>query len=243
MLGKGAFGKVVLGMHKVAESLVAIKSMTKETLQEEADVKRRTMLEVGILKQCNHPSVVKLYDSFETNKHICFVMELCAGGDLFSYVKRRRRLSEQTAQYFFRQILEGLAYLHNAHRVIHRDIKLENLLLDGNGRVKIGDFGVSRQLKSPTERMSEQCGTPAYIAPEIISDERNYSGFKADMWSAGVCLYAMLIGTVPFKASTISVLHALIKKGDFTFQLTVRSLKPSLENSQKVAESICSAEV
>jgi len=141
-------------------------------------------------------------------------MELSSGGDLFSYIKKRRRLKEDNARFFFRQIVEGLAYIHNAKLVVHRDIKLENILLDATGQVKICDFGVSRQLKSEKQVMHEQCGTPAYIAPEILKD-KGYSGFKVDMWSAGVCLYAMLIGSVPFKAQTMQALQELILKGSY----------------------------
>jgi serine/threonine protein kinase len=133
VLGKGAFGKVNFAMHKLSEQLVAIKSMSKETLQSEEDLRRRTKLEMGILQQSNHPNVVRLFDTFETQKHICFVMELCSGGDLFSYIKKRRRLKEDVARFFFRQIIEGLAYIHNAKLVVHRDIKLENILLDATG--------------------------------------------------------------------------------------------------------------
>lgn len=146
VLGKGAFGKVSLAMHKLSEQLVAIKSMSRETLQCEADQRRRTKLEMGILKQCSHPNVVRLFDTFETTKHICFVIELCSGGDLFLYIKKRRRLKEDVARFFFKQLVEGLAYIHNARKVVHRDIKLENILLDASGNVKICDFGVSRQL-------------------------------------------------------------------------------------------------
>ena len=153
VLGKGAFGKVSLAMHKLSEQLVAIKSMSKEDLQSEEDLKRRTKLEMGILKQCNHLNVVKLYDTFETQKHICFVIELASGNDLFSYIKKRRRLKEDVARFFFKQLCEGLAYIHNAKKVVHRDIKLENILLDATGNVKICDFGVSRQLLTGEEKM------------------------------------------------------------------------------------------
>jgi len=97
---------------------------------------------------------------------------------------------------------------------VHRDIKLDNILLDADGRIKIADFGVSKQVQSETERMTEQCGTPAYIAPEILKD-KGYDGFKVDVWSAGVCLFAMLIGTVPFKAASMHELHHLIINGKY----------------------------
>ena len=124
--------------------MVAIKSINKEFLKSEEDQKKKIMQEFAILKQSNHKSVVRLYDTFETNKHICFVMELCSGGDLLTYVRKRRKLKEDVAKYFFKQIIEGLAYIHHSKLIVHRDIKLDNILLDANGRIKICDFGVSR---------------------------------------------------------------------------------------------------
>lgn len=108
------------------------------------------MQEFAILKQSNHKSIVRLYDTFETSKHICFVMELCSGGDLLTYVRKRRKLKEDVAKYFFKQIIEGLAYIHHSKLIVHRDIKLDNILLDANGRIKICDFGVSKQLSTET---------------------------------------------------------------------------------------------
>ena len=126
------------------------------------------MQEMSILKQSAHQNVVKLYDSFETSKHMCFVMELCQGGDLLSYVRKRRKLKEDNAKYLFKQMVSGLYYIHQRKFVVHRDIKLDNILIDQSGQIKICDFGVSKQLKSEKEKMYEQCGTPAYVAPEVI---------------------------------------------------------------------------
>ena len=112
VLGRGAFGKVNLACHKVTEHLVAIKALDKKVLNNEKEQKRRVMQELAILKQSGHDSVVKLYDSFETNKHICFVMELCQGGDLLSYVRKRRKLKEDNAKYLFKMLVEGLHYIH-----------------------------------------------------------------------------------------------------------------------------------
>lgn len=185
--------------------------------------------------------MVRLFDTFETSKHICFVIELCSGGDLFSYIKKRRRLKEDVARFFFKQLVEGLAYIHNARKVVHRDIKLENILLDATGNVKICDFGVSRQLKTGMEKMKEQCGTPAYIAPEILLD-KGYVGFNVDMWSAGVCLYAMLIGSVPFKASTMDKLQNLIIQGQYDFKFQTNANSKQL-NNPKAATTLLSEEV
>ena len=144
VLGRGAFGKVNLACHKLCEHLVAIKSIEKKVLKSEKEQKRRVMQEMAILKQSGHENVVRMYDTFETHKHICFVMELCQGGDLLSYVRKRRKLKEDNAKYLFKQIIEGLNYIHTQKMVVHRDIKLDNILLDQSGQIKICDFGVSR---------------------------------------------------------------------------------------------------
>ena len=147
-------------------------------------------------------------------------MELCGGGDLLNYVRKRRRLKENLAKYFFKQIIEALHYIHQKN-IVHRDIKLDNILLDHEGNVKICDFGVSKLVK-PGEKMMEQCGTPAYIAPEILLD-RGYKGFGVDVWSAGVVLFSMLYGTVPFKGNSMSELHKLIIQGNVTFKDDISS--------------------
>lgn len=144
MLGRGAFGKVNLAMHKLVRKLVALKSLNKQVLTDEAH-KAKLMKEVNLLLKLRHNHVVKIYETIETDKHIIIVMELCAGGDLLNYVRKRRRLKEPYAQKIFKQIIDGLCYIH-AKQIAHRDIKLDNILLDGKGNVKIGDFGVSRQI-------------------------------------------------------------------------------------------------
>jgi serine/threonine protein kinase len=182
--------------------MVAIKSINKSYFSEEAK-STKVKQEVVILKQTRHRNIVKLYEYFETQKHILLITEICAGGDLLNYVRKRRQLKEDVAKSVFKQIIDGIGYCHGKN-ILHRDIKLDNILLAWNGEVKIGDFGVSKVVKRG-EIMNEQCGTPAYIAPEILMD-KGYSGFSADLWSAGVVLYAMLYGTVPFKANNMSEL-------------------------------------
>jgi len=215
MLGKGAFGRVNLAMHKMCHQLVAVKSINKQYLSEDESSKKKLMQEIMILQKIRHGNIVKLYDSFETGKHVVFVMEMCSGGDLLNYVRKRRKLPEDVAKYVFRQVVDGLAYCH-AKRIVHRDVKLDNILLNVDGTVKLCDFGVSKQVKEG-EIMNEQCGTPAYIAPEILRD-KGYTGFAVDVWSLGVCLYAMLYGTVPFKANNMSELHQLILKAKYSMK-------------------------
>lgn len=173
------------------------------------------MKEVNLLLKLRHDNVVKIYETIETKKHIIIVMELCAGGDLLNYVRKRRRLKEPVAKKIFKQIIDGLKYIHSKY-VAHRDIKLDNILLDGKGQVKIADFGVSKQ-STPGVKMRDQCGTPAYIAPEILRNKNGYT-FAVDLWSAGVVLYAMLYGTVPFKAASMDELHGLILRGIYTLK-------------------------
>ena len=143
------------------------------------------------------------------------MIELCAGGDLLNYVRKRWRLKEDVAKYMFKQLIEGLEHIHQRN-IVHRDIKLDNILLDREGMIKIGDFGVSKQCK-PGEVMMEQCGTPAYIAPEILLD-KGYKGFGIDVWSSGVVLYSMLYGSVPFKGANMSELHKLIIGAKYTLK-------------------------
>jgi len=197
---------------------VAIKTIEKSYMKDDFS-KKKVFQEVYLLKKIRHSNVIKLLEVFESSKHLLMVMEYAGGGDLLKLIKRKGRLAEGDAKFIFKQIVYGLAHIH-CRSVIHRDIKLDNILLDCEKGVKICDFGVSKIIKKG-QVIQEQCGTPAYLAPEIIID-KGYEGFFVDVWSMGVLLYAMVCGTVPFKAQNLEDLHKLILKGEFTFpvQLT-----------------------
>lgn len=210
-LGQGAFGKVNLGIHIGTGRPVAIKSF-KLNDTEINSIRRRLHLETQLMKTLNHPNVLQMYETFETEKYLMIATEYISGGDLLSLLKKRSRLSEPTVKTLFKQLLEGLKYMHS-QGIIHRDVKLDNILLDADSTIKLCDLGVSKLIR-PGEIMTEQCGTPAYIAPEIISGEP-YSGFGADMWSAGVVLYALLSGTMPFKANNMNDLQTLIISANY----------------------------
>ena len=213
LLGKGAFGKVNLALHVLTGRLVAIKSINKTKLVNERQ-RRKLQIETIIMKTLSKSNnIVKVFETYETKKHYCIVMEYICAGDLLSYIKKRGKLTEQVAKFIFKQIVLTLQYIHN-HNIVHRDIKLDNILIDLDNNIKICDFGVSKIIKN-NESMIEQCGTPAYIAPEILLN-RGYEGFGVDIWSAGVVLYAMLSGTVPFKGNNIKDLHDLIIKGEYS---------------------------
>ena len=212
LLGKGAFGKVNLSLHVLTGRLVAIKSINKSKLTNERQ-RRKIQIETTIMKTLSKSNnIVKIFETYETKKHYCIVMEYICAGDLLSYIKKRGKLTEEVAKFIFKQIVLTLQYIHN-HNIVHRDIKLDNILIDLDNNIKICDFGVSKIIKN-NEPLMEQCGTPAYIAPEILLN-RGYEGFGVDIWSAGVVLYAMLSGTVPFKGNNIKDLHDLIIKGEY----------------------------
>ena len=212
LLGRGAFGKVNLSLHILTGRLVAIKSINKEKLQNERYLKK-IKNETSIMKiLSNSKNIVKFYETYETKKHICIVMEYICAGDLLSYLKKRTRLTEPAAKFIFKQIILALKYIHK-NNIIHRDIKLDNILIDLDNNIKICDFGVSRII-AKNEIMNEQCGTLAYIAPEILLNQ-GYQGFGIDIWSSGILLYAMLNGGVPFKGSSASELKNIIIKGEF----------------------------
>ena len=142
VLGKGAYGKVHLGLHKLANMFVAMKSMSKKKLKEGKNNKAKVDNEVELLKTIDHPGIVKLYEIFETDEHYLIIIELCPGGDMIGYVRRRKKLPEDLARHFFLQLMRTIEYLH-ANDISHRDIKLDNLLLDAFGNLKLCDFGVS----------------------------------------------------------------------------------------------------
>lgn len=168
---------------------MAIKTIDKELIKDDFS-KRKVFQEVYILKKIRHSNIIRLLEVFESNKHYLMVMEFAGGGDLLHFIKRRGRMEESDAKFIFKQIVYGLAHIH-CRSVMHRDIKLDNILLDCESGVKICDFGVSKIIKKG-QQINEQCGTPAYIAPEIITDE-GYEGFFVDIWSLGRPKYLLII--------------------------------------------------
>ena len=211
VIGKGAFGKVNLGLHILTGRIVAIKSFNKTKFNNEKD-KNKITNEINLMKNLKHFSVVKLLDTIETEKYILLIMENVLGGDLLNFIKKRNKLQEKIAKFIFKQLLQSIKYIHNKN-IVHRDIKLDNILIDLNNNIKLCDFGVGKYLSNNNEILSDQCGTPAYIAPEVVSGD-GYSGFPVDLWSSGVVLYSLLMGTIPFKAQNLNELQGLIMSGN-----------------------------
>ena len=214
MIGEGSFGKVYLGVQKLTNRLVAIKRLEKATFKND-QAHKKVETEMNIQKQLfGHSGIIKLLESFENEDYIYLVMEYASNGDLLKYTKKLSRYSESDAKYVFFQIALGLRYIHRLG-FIHRDIKLDNILIDEHMHYKICDFGVGRKAKKD-EWIFEQCGTPAYLSPEVVVD-KGYIGYPADIWSLGVLLYYILVGQMPFKASTIDKLNLVITSGKLNF--------------------------
>ena len=199
LIGQGAFGKVNLGLNILTGRIVAVKSFNKNNSELTGDNMKKIKYETDLMKKLNHPNITKILEMFEDEKYFLIIMEYINGGNLFSFVKKRRKLSEKTAKFLFRQIILGIKYIHEQN-IVHRDIKLENLLIDLNNNVKICDFGIGRKITSKNQLLYDQCGTLMYMAPEILlsTKEKGYEGFPVDIWSSGISLYIMLSGTLPF---------------------------------------------
>ena len=199
LIGQGAFGKVNLGLNILTGRVVAIKSFNKNNLKSNSENMKKILYETNLMKKLNHPNITRILELFEDKEYILIIMEYINGGNLFSFLKKRRKVSEKTAKFLYKQIILGIKYMHKQN-IVHRDIKLENILIDLNNNIKICDFGIGRVLSSPDQLLFDQCGTPMYIAPEILlsTKEKGYKGFPVDIWSSGIALYILLSGSLPF---------------------------------------------
>jgi len=198
-IGQGAFGKVNLGLNVLTGRVVAIKSFKKTPIEKFKHKMKKIQYETELMKRFNHKNITKILEVFNDEEYMLIIMEYINGGNLFSFVKKRRKLSEKMSKFLFRQIILGIQHIHSKN-VVHRDIKLENILIDFNNNVKICDFGIGKVLNSEDELLYDKCGTPMYMAPEIIlsNDDNGYKGFPVDIWSSGITLYIMLSGNLPF---------------------------------------------
>lgn len=210
-LGIGSFGTVKIANHVLTGSRVAIKIMDRSQITK-LGMEEKVSLEIKILRLLQHPHVVRLYEVIDTGKKLYLVMEYIKEGELLDYIMKGR-LSEEEARRLFQQIISGVEYCHR-NMVVHRDLKLENLLLDSNYNVKIVDFGLSNFVRDG-HCLKTNCGSPNYAAPEVVSG-KPYAGPEVDVWSCGIILYALLCGTFPFDHSSIPFLFKIINAGVYT---------------------------
>uniref|UniRef100_A0A8C6P1L2 BR serine/threonine kinase 2 n=1 Tax=Nothobranchius furzeri TaxID=105023 RepID=A0A8C6P1L2_NOTFU len=209
-LGKGQTGLVKLGVHCVTCQKVAVKIVNREKLSE--SVLMKVEREIAILKLIEHPHVLKLHDVYENKKYLYLVLEHVSGGELFDYLVKKGRLTPKEARKFFRQIMSALDFCHS-HSICHRDLKPENLLLDEKNNIRIADFGMA-SLQVGDSLLETSCGSPHYACPEVIRGEK-YDGRKADVWSCGVILFALLVGALPFDDDNLRNLLEKVKLGVF----------------------------
>lgn len=219
MLGKGAFGQVYEAQITGTSHHVAVKIIEKRSLKSEEMV-RRVKNEVTIHYQLRHPNILELYHFFEDASHVYLVTEVCSHGELYQYMQKKQgKLEASAARRLFRDIALGMDYLH-AHGIIHRDLKLSNILLDKDHRAKIGDFGLAVRVNNPW--IAEQqtiCGTPNYLPPEIL-DKQPY-GLSADVWSLGCLLYTFLVGRPPFEEDELWATFERARRADVNIPTTL----------------------
>lgn len=208
MIGSGSFGTVYKGVHESRkDEVVAIKEIRHVKTNAALETIQR---EIRILKQLKHPNLVKFINVYKDGDQINLIFEYCSHGDLGNFVKKfpNSRVPEPQAQKLFQQIISGVRYMFN-HNIVHRDLKLANLLVAEDYTIKIADFGWSRYADNSVSIMQTMCGTPSYTAPEVMEDKY---GPKCDIWSLGVMLYQLLTGELPFPSKSLVELLKQVKE-------------------------------
>ena len=209
-IGHGAFGKVNIALHVLSGHIVAIKSFNKI---KKTFPMNKILYEIKLLKKLrSHKNIIKYFEHFENEKHFFIVMENICGGNLLNAINKMSKFSESMAKNIFKQLIETIKYLHSIG-IVHRDIKPDNILLDLDSTIKLCDFGVSKEVKEG-QLLTDSCGTPAFVAPEILKDSP-YNPYMTDIWSSGVVLYAMITGFFPFRGVNETELHKNILSGAF----------------------------
>ncbi|KAI6186399.1 Non-specific serine/threonine protein kinase [Aphelenchoides besseyi] len=219
VLGKGTFGKVILVKEKRTANLYAIKLLKKEVIVAKDEV-THTYTENRVLQRCKHPFLTQMIYTFQSRDRLCFVMEFASGGDLYTLLN-----SESRSRFYGSEIVLALGYLHE-NAIIYRDLKLENILLDREGHIKIADFGLCKEDVSFTDRTRTFCGTPEYLAPEILED--NDYGLSCDWWGLGVVLFELMCGRLPFYSREHDKLFEMILRSNLRFPSALSSEARSL---------------
>eukprot|EP00636_Phaeomonas_parva_P015134 CAMPEP_0118880926 /NCGR_PEP_ID=MMETSP1163-20130328/20453_1 /TAXON_ID=124430 /ORGANISM="Phaeomonas parva, Strain CCMP2877" /LENGTH=358 /DNA_ID=CAMNT_0006817527 /DNA_START=148 /DNA_END=1221 /DNA_ORIENTATION=+ len=213
-LGKGSFAEVKIATHKADHSIWAAKIIKKESLDQ--DEKKNLDDEVAVLRRLDHPNIVRLRETFDTHRNFYMIMELCCGGELFDRIVEREHYTESQARQCLREVVEAIAYCHR-NNIAHRDLKPENLLYSSESEdasIKVADFGLA-VLLDENALTHTACGTPGYVAPEILRQE--WYGIAVDIWSLGVIAYILMCGFPPFYDEDNATLYEHIKRGEYDY--------------------------
>lgn len=213
-LGKGGFARVYEFTCMDNKHVSASKVIPKAALSK-ARAKQKLMSEIKIHRALHQTNIVGFEHFFEDQENVYILLELCPNQTLNELLRRRKRLSELETVCYAHQAIQALKYLHS-HRVIHRDIKLGNLFISGKMELKLGDFGLATKLEFDGERKRTICGTPNYIAPEVLDGKHGHS-YEVDIWSLGVVIYTLLIGKPPFETSDVKTTYKRIKMNAYSF--------------------------
>ncbi|OAG28820.1 polo-like kinase 1 [Nematocida displodere] len=215
LIGQGGFAQCFSVLKTATNEEFAAKIIKKSELVRPKN-KQKLLSEIKIHLSVNHKNIVKLFTYFEDKNFVFLIMEICHNKSMMDFLKRSKKIEERYVRVFLLQIVSALEYLHKECSVIHRDMKLANLFLDKSFNIKVGDFGLAAVIDRE-ERKKTICGTPNYIAPEVLFNSESGHSFEVDIWSVGVIVYTMIIGKPPFQKSDVKEIYRSIKTNDYVY--------------------------
>eukprot|EP00116_Pleurobrachia_bachei_P019272 sb/3479534/ len=222
-LGKGGFAKCYEVTDMESGEIFAAKVVSKTLLKKDHQREKMSQ-EIRIHRSLNHKNIVKFYSYFEDPDNVYMILELCRKKSLMEMHKRRQAVTEPETRFIMKQIIDSCIYLHK-NKVIHRDLKLGNLFINDNMDVKLGDFGLATKVEFLGERKRTLCGTPNYIAPEVLKKEGH--SYEVDMWSIGCIMFTLLVGKPPFETNSLKDTYSKIKRNEFY-------IPPKLSNDAQI---------
>eukprot|EP00993_Chasmostoma_nieuportense_P002446 NODE_323_length_2410_cov_13.563294_g301_i0.p1 GENE.NODE_323_length_2410_cov_13.563294_g301_i0~~NODE_323_length_2410_cov_13.563294_g301_i0.p1 ORF type:complete len:702 (+),score=150.91 NODE_323_length_2410_cov_13.563294_g301_i0:56-2107(+) len=235
LLGKGGFARCYECIECDKGRVYAAKIIEKRTLTK-PKTQQKLKSEIKIHSSLHHPRIVKFERFFEDSTCVYILLELCSQQTLMELLRRKRRLSETEAKFIMQQTLEGVKHMHG-HNIIHRDLKLGNLFLNQEMEIKIGDFGLAAQLEFDGERKLTVCGTPNYIAPEILDGGKHGHSYEVDIWSLGVIMYTLLVGNPPFETNDVKTTYRKIRNNSYSFPEGVHVSMAAKNLIQRILQS------